>query len=79
MNLAVILGYAAFAALWLFLLWYDTRHDLEAIIEATCEPRDPQEARERLWCRCPQCLDELVEIELRAGFAALDEHLKDAL
>jgi hypothetical protein len=44
------------------------------------EPRDPQEPRERLWHPgCRRCLDELIEIELRAGMAALDKHLKDAL
>ena len=84
MNLTVILGYAAFVILWAFLLWHDTRGDLMALVEATREangllPRDSQEPRERLWCRCPSCLDELIEIELRAGMAALDEHLKDAL
>jgi hypothetical protein len=62
------------------------RSDLEALINATREAkgltpgRDPQEARERLWHPgCRRCLDELIEIELRAGMAALDKHLKDAL
>jgi len=30
--------------------------DLEALTGAG--PGDPQETRERLWCGCPQCLDE---------------------
>ena len=40
-----------------------TGADLEAL---TGDERDPQEARERLWCGCPQCLDEQAwEQELR--------------